>query len=109
MVNCQYRYEINDDSAHGIRLSGNEHFVIFALNRFRLYGIFPAPYDDSLECTVFYFDTALYVFSLATVSDYNNLNSTELYTFVQVAENMETSDVFFSVVQVNKSECGKLI
>lgn len=107
-VHCQYKYEMDDDGAHGVRISGNDYFAISAINRYKLYDIFPAPYTNTNSCKVSYPDNDQYIYSLGAIFDRDNPDWNKTYTFVQVAENTKTADVFFSIIQINKSICGEL-
>ncbi|CAF3446974.1 unnamed protein product [Rotaria socialis] len=105
-IECQISYEWLDDSAHGVRFSGNYQDAIIVINNLKAYGIAAAPYDKPIQCIERYPDTNQYVYSLATVLNLDDRDLHQTYTFVQVAEDLQTADVIFSLIRVNKSSCN---
>ncbi|CAF1612156.1 unnamed protein product, partial [Rotaria magnacalcarata] len=84
---------MDDDSAHGVRFSGNDQFTIVAINAYEKFLISFSPYENSEVCGFSYPWEDLYIYSLAVIENHDNFTSSELYEFILVAEDMETQDV----------------
>ncbi|CAF3372252.1 unnamed protein product [Rotaria socialis] len=84
---------MDDDSAHGVRFSGNDQFTIVAINAYEKFLIAFSPYENSKVCGFSYPWEDLYIYSLAVIENRDNFTSSELYEFILVAEDMETQHV----------------
>lgn len=102
---CSVQYDKSDNSAHGIRFAGNDRFVIFSINSFKLFGLRFYPFGPSDECMITYPMKNLYVYSLTTMP--NNDNTT-VHKFLQVAEDVNTQNVILTIFTINQSNCGML-
>ncbi|CAF2177902.1 unnamed protein product [Rotaria magnacalcarata] len=108
-IECQISYEWLDDSAHGVRFSGNDQYATMATNNFKVYEVAAMPCEKPIQCIGRYLDTNQYVYSLATVFNLDDRDLNQTYKIVQAAEDLQTADVNFSLNRVNKSSCSKLI
>jgi hypothetical protein len=99
-------YETNDDSAHGIRFSANDQFMVWAFNNVKMFRIFFPPYESTEECSLSYNHDHLYIYSLATIINNDNTTSSNEYSFVYVAEETTTQDVYFVYYTLNRLACG---
>lgn len=102
-------YDLDDDSAHGIRIAGNGEFTVWASNAYQRYALSFHPYNNSATCILKYPYTDLYIYSLDIVTErYNVHSSSSFYRFIQVAENMSNQDVYFLMTIFNRSDgnCG---
>jgi hypothetical protein len=107
LTSCEYVYESDDDNAHGVHISGNDQFAVYSGNSYVRTTMIFALFTSGVSYTTLFQDNDLYVYSSAVVFNNDNSNSNELYTFVQIAENIKALGVFFSLITVNKSLCGR--
>ncbi len=103
---CFVFREKSDDTAHGVRLSGNDQFTVFAMNIAELIVLAFYPYKPLDQCSISYPRKNIYVYSLAALSNKNKTMAPELLKFVQIAEDLTTEDVYLSIFTVNRSNCS---
>lgn len=99
-------YYTKDNGVHGMRFSANDQFMVMAFNSLPKYEIRFFPYEQSSTCTLAYPSDKFYVYSLAVVSESSTSNSSELFNFIQVGEDMEDQNVIFAIVTCHKITCG---
>lgn len=99
-------YDSDDDRAHGIRISANDHFLIFAVNKLKIYSIVSSPYDNQSPCSIVYPVLDDYVYSLAAIYNPSDANANDTFLFIQLAENMVTTEVVLSLIRINRSICS---
>ena len=80
-------YELNDDSAHGVRIASNDQLTIFARNVDGGYVVLYSMGGSLYNCTMPYPDPDHYVYSLDVMRNKNDTNASNTFKFVQVAEN----------------------
>ncbi|CAF0977854.1 unnamed protein product [Adineta ricciae] len=103
---CAVQYNKNDDSAHGVRFSGNDQMLVFASNLWKILRIRIHPLQTSShECTIVYPRKNLFVYSLAVLSTNETSSMNKLHRFVQAAEDMNTQNVILSIFVVNETSC----
>ena len=106
-VLCAVQYNKNDDSAHGMRFSGNDQILVFASNLWKILRIRVHPLQmSSRECTIVYPMKNLFVYSLAVLSTNETGSMNKLHRFVQAAEDMNTQNLIMSIFDVNETSCG---
>ncbi len=105
-IQCQITYDIGDDNAHGIRISGNDQFAIYAINRYGGFVIIYAPFTPMQRCGYFNLNKNLFVYSVAAIFNNDNATSNQLYTFVQIAEDISSKNVYIGIITLNRSLCG---
>lgn len=105
-------YEMDDDGAHGVRIAGNDQFTICASNAYRRYVITFAPYNDLDTCVISYLMPSSYVYSLDVLNEKHTENSSTLYKFIQVDEDMVSQNIYFLRMEISVSEssssCGNI-
>jgi hypothetical protein len=99
-------YEIDDNSAHGVRFSANDQFSVIALNNIEYFVMSFPPYEFDEPCVFEYISQNFYVYSLAATSNNDNITSFELYKFFLVGEYTNTQDVYIMSITINRSTCG---
>lgn len=98
-------YDLDDDSAHGIRIAGNDEFIVWASNTYQRCVISVAPHDVSSIASLSYQLPNLYIYSLDIVTERQNVRSTSpSYRFIQVGEDMSTHDVYFLMTVFNRTQ-----
>jgi hypothetical protein len=99
-------YEMDDDTAHGVRLSINDQFSVMAFNGMESFVMSFPPYEPDESCISQYPHKNFYVYSLAATSNNDNITSFELYKFFLVGEYTNTQDVYIMSITINRSTCG---
>ena len=94
-------HDLSDDGAHGVRISGNDVFTVFARNSELTYELTFARYN---YCEVPYRnDYNYFVYSLAVLTDERTLTNPPNFTFVQVAETMTPErQVILSILSIER-------
>lgn len=98
-------YDIQDNSVHGVRFSGNDQFMVMAFNSFEYYTV-QFFSNKQNRCKYPYYSTNLYVYSLAVMPYTKITDSLELFEFVEVSEDMRTQNIQLSVMSFKGSDCG---
>ncbi len=98
-------YDVGDDNSHGVRISGNDQFAVYIVNRDGGFIIVYTPFVPMKKCSYWNTNTDLFVYSVAVIFNNDNATSNRLYTFVQVAEQTSTQDIYFSIITLNTSLC----
>src|SRR5579862_4463586 len=102
-VSCIVNYEMNDDSAHGVRFAGNDQFTVLAINSYKRLIMTFSPYKFSRQCYIEYPMKNFYVYSLDVILNNNNITSPELYRFLLVGEEMTMNNVHLLYYHLNGS------
>ncbi|CAF3974682.1 unnamed protein product [Adineta steineri] len=102
---CVIIYDTTDDNAHGVRIAGNDQFIVYGINLAMGFDINFAPFVPLTDCVYVNTSRDFYVYSLDVVFNNDNNTSDQLFTFVQISEQMSTQNVYFSIITVNKSLC----
>jgi hypothetical protein len=103
---CFIFREKSDDSARGVRLSGNDQFTVFAMNVVRRIMLAFYPYKPSDQFFIPYPLENIYVYSLAALSNNDKTMAPELLKFIQVSEDTITENVYLTLFTINKSNGG---
>ncbi|CAF1453698.1 unnamed protein product [Adineta ricciae] len=103
-ISCQIVYDTNDDNAHGVRIAGNDQFIIFAINLNSGFSLAYSPFTPKERCSYSNASRDLYVYSVDVVYSSNNRS----VTFVQIAEQTSTQNVYFSIVTIDTSSCNNM-
>ncbi|CAF3763515.1 unnamed protein product, partial [Adineta steineri] len=104
-IACVIIYDTTDDNAHGVRIAGNDQFIVYGMNLVMGFHINFAPFVPFPNCVYVNTSRDFYVYSLDVVFNNDNDTSDQLFTFVQISEQMSTQNIYFSIVTVNKSLC----
>jgi len=92
-ISCEH--DLSDDGAHGVRISGNEQFTVFARNSEKYYSM---TYGTYKNCEITYLDSSYYVYSLAVVKPSGSINQDSTFKFIQISERMTADfEVILSV------------
>ncbi|CAF1018086.1 unnamed protein product, partial [Adineta ricciae] len=100
-ISCQIVYDTSDDNAHGLRIAGNDQFIIFAINLNSGFSLAHSPFTPTDRCSYSNTSRDFYVYSVDIVYSSNNHTA----TFVQIAEQTSTQNVYFSIVTIDTSSC----
>ena len=104
-ISCQVVYDTSDDNAHGVRIAGNDQFIIFVINLNSGFSLTYPPFTAKERCSYSNTKRDFYVYSVDAVYSSNN----HTVTFVQIAEQTSTQNVYFSIVTIDTSSCSKFI
>ncbi|UJR17883.1 hypothetical protein I4U23_004782 [Adineta vaga] len=107
-ISCQTIYDTADDNAHGLRISGNDQFIVYAVNRDKGYALSYTPFTPAERCSYWNPTRDFYVYSLDVLYNTDNRTSNYLFTFVQIAEQTSTQNVYFSIITMNTSNCNRI-
>ncbi|CAF3735698.1 unnamed protein product [Adineta steineri] len=102
---CVIVYDTSDDNAHGVRIAGNDQFIVYGMNLAMGFDITFAPFVPLTDCVYVNQSRDFYIYSLDVVFNNDNNTSDQLFTFVQISEQMSTQNVYFSIITGNKSLC----
>ncbi|CAF2116597.1 unnamed protein product [Rotaria magnacalcarata] len=103
-------YEMDDDSAHGMRIAGNDEFTVWASNAYERILISLAPYQTTIGCALAYQMHNLYVYSLDIIQNKDHNSPSKFYRIILVAEMMTNQDVYLIEIQLDSSDkdCGNI-
>ena len=102
-ISSQVVYDTIDDNAHGVRIAGNDQFIIFAINIYDGFSLAYSPFSPRNRCSYANTSRDFYVYSVDAVYSSNN----QTVTFVQIAEQTSTQNVYFTIVTIDTSSCSK--
>ncbi|CAF4148627.1 unnamed protein product, partial [Adineta steineri] len=102
---CVIVYDTSDDNAHGVRIAGNDQFIVYGMNLAMGFDITFGPFVPLTDCVYVNQSRDFYIYSLDVVFNNDNNTSDQLFTFVQISEQMSTQNVYFSIITGNKSLC----
>lgn len=103
---CYIFREKVDDAARGVRLSGDDEFIVFAMNIAERIVLAFYPYKPSDQCFIPYPFKNVYVYSLTSISNHDKKWAPGILKFAYVAEDIATENVLLTIITTNKSNCG---
>ena len=77
-----FQYEKSDNSAQEIRFSGNDQFIVFACNLFKVLVLSFHQFKPLNECYITYPMKNLFVYSLTVIINNDNTTAYKLHSFV---------------------------
>ncbi|UJR29531.1 hypothetical protein I4U23_010748 [Adineta vaga] len=100
-------YEMDDNSAHGVRCSGNDQFIVVAFNSFQCFMLYFYNNKSSIQMRIDYPYTNIYVYSLDIISTADNESFPKTYIFAYICESIELRHALFMRSNVTLFSNGK--